>query len=183
MPRKQSFWESREQGAGAQPVFPRKTAPTARLAFSTNREEVGTVNSNRLASATLPGQQDCLRVCSLGRHSTDNCAQGKAGEIMAGAEGRRAKRTKSSPSKRKILAPAGSPTLAPAQGDNSHTQLLTVFYKLECSTPASLLPSLPLSLPPPSLFSSPPHSPSPSLPLPSPSLLSVPLSSSPFMNC
>lgn len=180
MPRKQSFWESREQGAGAQPVFPRKKAPTARLAFSTNREEVGTVNSNRLASATLPGQQDCLRVCSLGRHSTDNCAQGKAGEIMAGAEGRRARRTKSSPSKRKILAPAGSPTLAPAQGVNSHTQLLTVFINLNAPP---LLPSLPLSLLPPSLFSSPPHSPSPSLPLPSPSLLSVPLPSSPFMNC
>lgn len=34
-PRKQSFWESREQGAGAQPVFPRKKAPTGRQAFLT----------------------------------------------------------------------------------------------------------------------------------------------------
>lgn len=34
-PRKQSFWESREQGAGAQPVFPRKKAPTGRQAFPT----------------------------------------------------------------------------------------------------------------------------------------------------
>lgn len=34
-PRKQSFRESREQGAEAQPVFPRKKAPTARQAFPT----------------------------------------------------------------------------------------------------------------------------------------------------